>query len=109
VADDGGDRFYERLGERVRERRRAKCITQEELADVLQLNRTTIVNIEKGRQRLAVHQLVRIADHLGCPVADLIPTQEEEQLLTDKQRSRVADPAALGFITGVAAEARRTR
>lgn len=109
MEEDNGDRFYERLGERIRERRRTNGTTQEELANVLKLNRTTIVNIEKGRQRLAVHQLVRIADHLGCRAADLIPTDEEEQLLTDKQRSKMTDGAALGFVAGIAAEARRTQ
>jgi len=105
---DATDRFYVRLGERLRNRRRGKGVTQEDLANLLQLNRTTIVNIEKGRQRLAVHQLVRIADHLGCGVGDLLPPPDEELLLSDKQRRRVSDDSALGFVTGVAAEARRT-
>jgi transcriptional regulator with XRE-family HTH domain len=109
VDDPGGDPFYRLLGALVREQRRAKGVTQEQLAELLAINRTTLVNIEKGRQRLAVHQLVRIADHLGCPLAVLIPNQQEEELLTDKQRSKVADDGALGFVTGVAAEARRTR
>lgn len=103
------DPFYEHLGERLRERRQSKRVTQEDLAQVLGLNRTTVVNIEKGRQRLAVHQLVQIADHLGCTPGELIPSLAEEGLLTDRQRSKVPDRAALGFITGVAAEARRGR
>jgi transcriptional regulator with XRE-family HTH domain len=103
------DPYYERVGERVRTRRQSKRITQEALAVALGVNRTTLVNIEKGRQRLAVHQLVRIADHLGCPAAELIPSNEEDTLLSDRQRSNVRDEVALGFVRDVAAEARRGR
>lgn len=105
---DDGDRFYARLGDRIREQRKARRITQEELARVLELNRTSVVNIERGRQRIAVHQLVRIADHLGCAPGDLIPSADEENLLTKRQRSKV-DPDALKFVSGVAADAKRVR
>jgi hypothetical protein len=37
------------------------------------LSRTTMVNIEKGRQRLAVHQLVQLGNALGCEPTELLP------------------------------------
>ncbi len=70
---DVQDDFYARLGLIIRDRRRADNITQEHLADRLELSRTTMVNIEKGRQRLAVHQLVQLGNALGCEPADLLP------------------------------------
>jgi transcriptional regulator with XRE-family HTH domain len=65
--------FYVRLGEHIRAARTASGVTQQAMADRLGLNRTTMVNIEKGRQRLSVHQLVDLADALGCEPCDLLP------------------------------------
>ena len=64
--------FYEAVGRRIREARKGK-ITQAALASVVSLTRTSIVNIEQGRQQLFVHTLVNIAQALRVPVADLIP------------------------------------
>lgn len=64
--------FYEAVGRRIREARKGK-ITQEALASLVSLTRTSIVNIEQGRQQLFVHTLVDIARALQVPIADLIP------------------------------------
>lgn len=67
--------FYEAVGRRIREVRKGK-ITQAALASVVSLTRTSIVNIEQGRQQLFVHTLVDIAQALRVPVADLIPVTQ---------------------------------
>ena len=67
------DGFYELLGEAIRKRRNAIGMTQEALADRTGLVRTSITNIERGRQTVLVHQLVGIAKALGMPPAALIP------------------------------------
>lgn len=64
--------FYEGFGRRLRQLRRSAGLTQEQLARRLGLNRTTVVNIEGGRQRVAVHQLVELADALGCEPSELL-------------------------------------
>lgn len=68
--------FYEAVGRRIREARKGK-ITQEALASIVSLTRTSIVNIEQGRQQLFVHTLVDIARALHVPVADLIPLSHD--------------------------------
>jgi transcriptional regulator with XRE-family HTH domain len=98
------DSFYQRLGARIRDRRRAKRITQEAMATHMGLTRTSIVNIEKGRQHLAVHQLVRMSDLLGCPPGDLIPAKEDA-VLSDKFRDQLSDQKALSFMSEISAEA----
>jgi transcriptional regulator with XRE-family HTH domain len=99
------DPFYRRLGARIRDRRRAKQITQEAMAAHMGLTRTSIVNIEKGRQHLAVHQLVRISDLLGCTPADLIPPAQEDPMLSERFRDQLSDEKALSFISEISAEA----
>ena len=60
-----------------------KPLTQEELAHRVHLKRTSITNIEKGRQKLLVHTLFDIADALDIPPTALIPA-----LRTDGGSSR---------------------
>lgn len=48
-------------------------MTQEALASKISLSRTSVINIEKGRQQLLVHMLVDIARSLNVAPVDLIP------------------------------------
>jgi transcriptional regulator with XRE-family HTH domain len=65
--------FYEKLGGRIAEARKRARLTQVRLAELLGLSRTSVVNIERGRQPLAAHSLVAVADALGASVVDLLP------------------------------------
>ena len=64
--------FYSAIGRRIAEKRRGR-LTQEDLAKRLFLTRTSIINIEKGRQQILVHTLVDIARILDVPPGDLLP------------------------------------
>jgi transcriptional regulator with XRE-family HTH domain len=99
------DPFYRRLGISIRDRRRQQRITQEAIAAHMGLTRTSIVNIEKGRQHLAVHQLVRMSDLLGCAPGDLIPSAQEDAMLSEKFRDKLSDQKALSFMSEISAEA----
>lgn len=71
------NRFNMELGGRIRARRE-RTMTQAALAKAVGLSRTSITNIECGRQRLLVDQLADIASALGVPVADLIPSSPSQ-------------------------------
>ena len=58
------EHFYVELGKRIRTRRRALNMTQEQLANVLGISRAGACNIECGRQRILPHALVRLMDAL---------------------------------------------
>lgn len=70
------DRLYRVFGSRVRALREEKNVTQEELAKRVDLSRTSITNIEKGRQRVLLHQMVEIAQALDAEPTQLIPGPE---------------------------------
>jgi len=74
------DRLYQLVGRRVRTRREALKITQEELAERIHLTRTSITNVEGGRQKVPLHQLLRIATALDTDLRDLIPERHEFQI-----------------------------
>ncbi len=69
--------LYRLFGNRVRELREEKNVTQEELARRVDLSRTSITNIEKGRQRVLLHQMVEIASALDTSPKDLMPAKQE--------------------------------
>ncbi|MDI9636215.1 helix-turn-helix transcriptional regulator [Oscillatoria laete-virens NRMC-F 0139] len=77
--------FYQELGRRIRDARKKGRLTQEALATKVSLTRTTVTNIEKGRQQLLVHTLVDIADALNVAPEALLPESQSpsiDKLLT---------------------------
>lgn len=76
--------FYESVGRRIAQRRQG-VMTQEGLATKTSLTRTSIINIEKGRQQLLLHTLVAIAAALKVSPIELIPENESIDIaLRDK-------------------------
>jgi transcriptional regulator with XRE-family HTH domain len=70
------DRIYRVFGARLRELREEKSVTQEELARRVDLSRTSITNIEKGRQRVMLHQMVDLARALEAEPQTLLPASD---------------------------------
>jgi transcriptional regulator with XRE-family HTH domain len=68
--------LYEDVGRRIRDVRLERGISQEELAAALSLTRTSVTNIERGRQRILVHTLLQVAEVLGTHVGKLLPSVE---------------------------------
>lgn len=64
------------LLEEIRHSRKEKGITQEQLAKISGLSRSSIINFETGRRDPRVKDLKKIAHALNVPV---------EQLLADEQ------------------------
>lgn len=71
------DLLYAAVGRRIRKVRTDKKITQEDLAGAAGLTRTSVTNIEKGRQKLLLHTLSAIARRLAVPCASLLPDESE--------------------------------
>ena len=63
---------YAALGARVRMIREALGINQAELAKRAMLTRTSLTNIEAGRQRMPVHQIELLATALGVSPKHLL-------------------------------------
>jgi DNA-binding XRE family transcriptional regulator len=78
--DDDQNGFYQEVGRRIREarRRRRPALTQEALANLVSLTRTSITNVEKGRQKFLLHTLVDIASALQVQPSSLLPDSKTE-------------------------------
>jgi len=70
--------YYRELGHRIQRARTKKGLTQESLASLVGLSRTSVVNIERGRQKVLAHTLVRLARALKEDIADLAREPKED-------------------------------
>lgn len=85
--------LYAAVGRRVRKARLEKKITQEELAAAIGLTRTSITNIEKGRQKLLLHTLSALARRLAVPCASLLPDESELESGASQSPEYIVDKA----------------
>lgn len=67
--------FYVALGQRIAERRKAKGITQVQLAEQLGVAQQTLAHYEGGVSRIAVETLAQAAQALDVSVEELLGTQ----------------------------------
>lgn len=80
------DTLYRKLGDEIAEHRRDAEMTQDELGQRVRLSRTSIVNIEKGRQRVALHHLYAIADALEVDLREILPPTDDPELQAPPDR-----------------------
>lgn len=69
------DRFYTDLGRRLQRARTGTGITQQALAKVAGLTRSSVANVEAGRQRVPIHVLAAMADALQVETANLFDAE----------------------------------
>lgn len=84
------------MGAIIRSRRRAKDLSQEGLARLIGLSRATLASMERGRQRILLHQLYLFADALDCAASDLLLPRASVH----------SEPAALTF-SGIVSDEQR--
>ena len=65
-------KIYKLLGEAIRVARKKAGLSQEELAEKVNLTRNYIGTIERAERKITLETLARIAKALKCRVRDLI-------------------------------------
>jgi transcriptional regulator with XRE-family HTH domain len=66
--------IYRLIGSRIAVRRKDLRLKQAEVAAQIGLTRASLANIEKGRQKVMMHQIYRIAEALRIDsILDLVP------------------------------------
>lgn len=77
------DPLYKRFGKLVQlHRKRLPDMTQDRLASLVGLSRTSITNIEQGRQHVSLHQLYAIAEALKVQPDVLLPNISDNLIST---------------------------
>ncbi|MFL5560842.1 MAG: helix-turn-helix domain-containing protein [Gemmatimonadaceae bacterium] len=69
--------LYRAVGLRIRERRDALGMTQETLANDAGISRSSLANLERGRQQIPLHVVLALAESLNVEMAALLPTRTE--------------------------------
>jgi transcriptional regulator with XRE-family HTH domain len=61
-----------KLGDAVREFRKARGLSQEALADAAGIDRSHMSQIERGKRNISFLNVLRIADAMGVKASDII-------------------------------------
>ena len=83
------DLDFKAIGLKIKERRQAQGITQEFIADQLDVNPSHISNIECGRANPSLTALVKIANILQCTVDYFISGEYTYKI--DKEKVKTLD------------------
>lgn len=105
--------LYAEFGRLVREKRVGLGLTQLEVAKRVGLSRTSITNIELGRQQLPLHMLYLFADAVESDPISLLPDKKfasgEQELMTSKIESLELDDASKRWIQAIASAKQKRR
>ena len=73
--------FYQRFGRQLRQARKSAGLSQADLAVAIKLTRTSISNIEQGRQKVLLHTFVELLHVLNMQSAELLPAAQSSPIL----------------------------
>lgn len=79
--------FYKSLAEQIKFERIKRKRSQQGLADHLGLSRTSIINLESGRHKPSIYQLLQIANYLSIDYAALIPFKGKK---SDRSKEKIS-------------------
>ncbi|SFE52334.1 helix-turn-helix domain-containing protein [Spirosoma endophyticum] len=75
--------LFQALGKKIKSHRNNAMVNQVHFASQIGLSRTSLVNIEQGRQQPSVILLWRIAEALNIEMKELIPSRVEVEATTN--------------------------
>lgn len=78
--------LYQKLGRHLRQKREAAKLTQAHVAEGVGVLRTSITNIEAGRQKAPLHLIYELCAVLQVDIKDVLPPLSE---LAETQNSTI--------------------
>jgi transcriptional regulator with XRE-family HTH domain len=99
----GVDLLYQEFGRLLRKSRKEAKLTQGAVAERVGLSRTSITNIEKGRQHVLLHQLFLLASAVGVEPTELLPhgSAALDELLSARALRALPDEESRAFAARV--------
>lgn len=71
------EELYVLMGKKIKKKREERKFSQKKLADYSGIARTTLINIEGGKQSVSLHTFISISKYLGCNFEELLPDLNE--------------------------------
>jgi transcriptional regulator with XRE-family HTH domain len=85
----------QQIGARIRQARLQRVITQEELAQSIGIERSTLAKYERGQRSMNAEVLVQIARLLNVPASRLLGEQLPVEMVRDPEIDRLEDVQAV--------------
>lgn len=89
MLDKDSEKFYRTIGDLISSERHRVGKSQEDLAAYLNLTRTSVINLEKGRHKPSIYQLLLIAEFFNIEYTKLIPVVADESI--ESKPVRISD------------------
>ena len=90
VSVDQNKSFNSHIGDIIKQRRKSKKITQEELATELGLSRFSISNIENGNQSLSFYQAFKVANYLNEQLTTFVDGFQDKAVFDDDETEKLS-------------------
>ena len=95
--------FYQRLGQKLKELRKGKGFTQEQLGEYVGITKSAIVNYEAGIRKIPLDLLSKLADFHAVSIDSLFEREKTlrnvlESELSKKELSDRQEQLLVGFI-----------
>jgi len=92
----------ETIGDRIRKIREKKGMTQEKLAEVSEISKGFLSDVENNKRNMGSQKLLKIANVLGASVeyllrGEIIKVVETEQIVIPNELSRAAEDLNLSY------------
>ena len=71
--------LYKDIGSKIRDTRKAKGFTQQFLADKMNVERTSITNLENGKQRPPLHFIYELCNFLDADICKILPSNKQQK------------------------------
>lgn len=81
--------MYSELGDKVKILRKRRGLKQDDLAEVLELSRGQISNLEKGRRNLSLKQLEKLCDYFKVDISYFLMSSTTDSCLDLIEKARV--------------------
>lgn len=72
------DELFLAIGKNIRRIRLSKSMSQQDLAAILNIEKSNMSRIEYGRTNVTVRSLYRISRALGVPLKELVDMEQKE-------------------------------
>ena len=83
------DKFYKRLGKKIKKMREDKGFSQEQLSKMLKLNRSTLSLIEKGQRTVKAEELKKLAEIFNISTDILLDLEKEPIVILEKDIDKI--------------------
>ncbi len=93
--------LYQKLGQQLRQKRESAKLTQAQLAERVTVLRTSITNIEAGRQKAPLHLIYELCAVLQVDIKDMLPLMSD---LVEIQNSTIEMGGRLKNVPPISAD-----